>query len=122
MLFGLVPVVVVHAQNQGDSGRPSISNSCESLSSRGLGGLVDCFIGGLNDATFIIISLTVVVILIGGFKMISSEEKREEGKQTLMYGIIGLAVMVSVWGIVNIVIKTLGIGGGSPLPVPVLTK
>ncbi len=102
--------------------RSGIASSCSNLSGRGLGGLVDCFIGALNDAVLIIISLTVVVILIGGFKMISSEEKREEGKNTLIYGVIGLAVMVSVWGLVNIVISTLGIGGQGPIAVPELRK
>ena len=104
------------------SGRSSISSSCSGITSTGLGGIVNCFIGFLNDATMIIIALTVVVILIGGFNMISSEEKREEGKKTLMYGVIGLAVMVSIWGLVNIVISTFGIGSAGPISPPALVK
>jgi hypothetical protein len=108
--------------NSGSAARSSISTACSNISLSGLGGIVDCIIGFLNDALYIIISLTVVVILIGGFNMISSEEKREEGKKTLMYGVIGLAAMVSVWGLVNIVISTLGIGNGTPISPPVLVK
>jgi hypothetical protein len=108
--------------SSGSAAQSSISSACSNISSSGLGGIVDCIIGFLNDAVYIIISLTVVVILIGGFNMISSEEKREEGKKTLMYGVIGLAVMVSVWGLVNIVISTLGIGNGEPISPPVLVK
>ncbi len=108
--------------SSGSAAQSSISSACSNISLSGLGGIVDCIIGFLNDAVYIIISLTVVVILIGGFNMISSEEKRDEGKKTLMYGVIGLAVMVSVWGLVNIVISTLGIGNGAPISPPVLVK
>ncbi len=38
--------------------------------------------------------------------MIYSEEKREEGKQTVYYGVIALFVMMSIWGFVNILNNT----------------
>lgn len=112
------------AQSSGvnQSARSSILSSCSRISSTGIGGLVECFIGFLNDSVYVIISLTVIVILIGGFNMISSEEKRESGRQTLVYGVIGLAVMVSIWGLVNIVISTFGISGGPISPPPLLKQ
>ena len=39
---------------------------------------------------------------------------REEGKKRLMYGILGLAVMVSVWGLVSILAGTIGGNVGIP--------
>jgi hypothetical protein len=36
----------------------------------------------------------------------NNEKSREQGKQIMLWGIIGLFVMVSVWGIVNIVEDT----------------
>lgn len=36
------------------------------------------------------------------------EGKREEGKQLMIYGIAGFVVMVSVWGIVNLIASGLG--------------
>jgi hypothetical protein len=38
-----------------------------------------------------------------------NEEKRKAGKQFMIWGIIGLFVMVSIWGIVNIFTTTFGI-------------
>lgn len=37
------------------------------------------------------------------------ETKREEGRKFILWGIIGMAVLFSVWGIVNILLSTLGI-------------
>lgn len=37
------------------------------------------------------------------------EKAREEGKQFIFWGIIGMVVMFSVWGFVNILLSTLGI-------------
>lgn len=37
------------------------------------------------------------------------EKKREEGRQFVLWGILGLVVLFSVWGFVNILLSTLGI-------------
>jgi hypothetical protein len=39
----------------------------------------------------------------------TDETKREEGKQFLIYGLLGLVVLFSVWGLVNVVLFTFGI-------------
>jgi uncharacterized membrane protein YidH (DUF202 family) len=38
-----------------------------------------------------------------------NEEKRKEGTQYMMWGIIGFVIMVSVWGIVNLVAGSLNL-------------
>ena len=43
----------------------------------------------------------------------ADESKREEGKQFVLWGIIGMAVLFSVWGFVNIMLSTLGITPGA---------
>ncbi|MFA6408262.1 MAG: hypothetical protein WCW36_02190 [Candidatus Paceibacterota bacterium] len=37
------------------------------------------------------------------------EKKREEGRQFILWGILGMVVLFSVWGFVNIMLSTLGI-------------
>ncbi len=37
------------------------------------------------------------------------EAKREEGRQFILWGIIGMVVLFAVWGILNILLSTLGI-------------
>lgn len=43
----------------------------------------------------------------------SEESKREEGRQFILWGIIGMVVLFSVWGFVNILLSTLGIAPGA---------
>lgn len=38
-----------------------------------------------------------------------NEEKRSEGRQFAIWGILGMVVLFSVWGFVNILLSTLGI-------------
>ncbi len=37
------------------------------------------------------------------------ETKREEGKKFVFWGILGMVVLFSVWGFVNLLLSTLGI-------------
>jgi len=37
------------------------------------------------------------------------DAKRTEGRQFIMWGVLGLVVLFSVWGILNILLSTLGI-------------
>lgn len=46
------------------------------------------------------------------------EEKRNTGKMYMLYGLIGLVVMVAVWGIVNLLISILGVNAGDTVNIP----
>lgn len=48
----------------------------------------------------------------------NDEERRENGKKFIMWGIIALFVMSSVWGIVNLVKSSFGFGTESAPPIP----
>lgn len=41
------------------------------------------------------------------------ESKREEGRKFILYGILGIVALLSVWGFVSIVLRTLGIAPNS---------
>lgn len=53
-----------------------------------------------------------------------NEEERKKGHQLVLWGIIGFVVMISLWGLVNVVAATFnltggaapGAAGGAPLP------
>ncbi len=71
----------------------------------------------------LIFALAFVVFLWGVFQFFiagaADEEKRESGKSLMIYGLIGFFVMVSVWGLVNLLVGTFnlndtGINGGLP--------
>jgi len=77
--------------------------------SGGLWNLFSIVMDFLSQAVIILISLAVVFFLYGILKYITAgddEEKRSKMKNVMIYGIIGLFVMISFWGIVNILINT----------------
>jgi hypothetical protein len=94
--------------------------ACASISDDGLLGLANCIIGFFNAAIYVLMSLAVLFTIYGAFQMVSSEEKRESGRQRIIHGIIGLFVMISIWGFVNILKATFGIGGEDPHDAPTL--
>jgi hypothetical protein len=65
----------------------------------------------------LLMGAAVVIFLFGVLKYIGSAsevESREEGRRFMVYGIIGLAVMTSVYGLVAFVTNTLGLPTGAP--------
>lgn len=46
----------------------------------------------------------------------ANEEQREKGKQLVMWGLIGFVVMVSLWGLVNLITNTLNFGENGNAP------
>lgn len=78
-------------------------------------GVVDWILVYFNYFIYLITALTVVYTIVGAFNMIGSEDKREDGKTAVYHGIIGLFVMMSIWGFVNILDATFRLSGGSPI-------
>lgn len=77
-----------------------------------LTGLVAFIQSLLNVATTLIIALAVVWFLYGVFQFVMSkgdQEARDAGRDKIVSGIIGIAVMVSVWGLVKFVTSTFGL-------------
>ena len=68
------------------------------------------FIVGLinNIAVPVIFALAFLVFIWGVFTYFiaggSDEEKRGKGRSLMLYGLLGFFVMVSVWGLVNILV------------------
>jgi hypothetical protein len=62
-------------------------------------------------AAFIVFIFGVFQYFIAGG---ADEEKRESGKSLMLWGIIGFFVMVSVWGLVNILRGTFNLTNTAP--------
>jgi hypothetical protein len=52
----------------------------------------------------------------------SDEEKQKQGKSLMIYSIAGFVIMVSLWGIVNLVAKSFGFQGQNVGDIPNLPK
>ena len=80
-------------------------------SANDIGLLVDSLKGVLGLIVPIIIGFALIAFLWGIVKYMwgaSDEKQREESKMFMLWGIIGLFVMVSVWGLVAIIANLTG--------------
>lgn len=78
--------------------------------------LTKAFGGLVNTALPILIGLAMLAFFWGLVKYIfaaGDAEKAKEGKSIMIYGIVALVVMVSIWGIVNFVASDLGLQNNS---------
>lgn len=110
-LFVLLSVpALASAQND-----PLCSGPIENLSS--LLNLVGCIIR--YSVIPLLITLAVIVFIVGILKYIAGADdstKREDGRKFMIYGIVALFVMISIWGLVGILQGTFGLGNGIYIP------
>ncbi len=83
-------------------------------------GTLDRVANFLNQIIPFLVLLATVIFLWGVVRYITAggnEEKTEQGRNLILYGVIGLAVMIGVWGFVNIVL-TFIFSSSNPIPIP----
>lgn len=74
-----------------------------------------CKIYSLTNLVMKFLILAAVAYFIWGVVgFIKGEgEEKEDGRDKLVKGIIGLAVILGLWGLVTVVLNTFGVGGGT---------
>lgn len=72
--------------------------------------------GLLNAVVPVLLALGVVYFVWGVVQYMigNSEEAKTKGRDTIVYGVIGLAVIIGLWGLVYIVTNTFKLGGPAP--------
>jgi len=83
---------------------------------------VDSFIANvnkqiINPLILLLFALALVYFLYGVFEFISNqtnEEKKTIGKNHMIWGIIGIVIMMGVFTIMNIIMNTFNIDGINP--------
>ncbi len=88
-----------------------------------IGKTVGVFLGFIN--TYLIpavFALALFMFLWGIFRFFfasgASDEGRTNGKQLMLWGIIAFVIMVSVWGLVNVIAGGLGFNTGTAPTLP----
>ena len=75
-----------------------------------------------NVAVPVIFALAFIVFLWGIAKAYifsaGDPEEVKKGHQLILWGLIAFAVMISIWGLVNVVANTFGLGGYYAPPLP----
>lgn len=67
----------------------------------------------LNPLIALLFGFAVIYFLWGTFEFIKnydSPEERGKGAQHMLWGIIGMFIMISVFGIMNLIANTIGVG------------
>ncbi|MCF7831851.1 MAG: hypothetical protein K9M36_03130 [Candidatus Pacebacteria bacterium] len=65
----------------------------------------------INPVIAFIFALATLWFIVGVIKFLANggnEQKKTEGKQHMLWGLIGMFVMVSVFGIMQLIVNTLG--------------
>ncbi len=82
--------------------------------------IINMFTGVVNNFIRVAVAVALVFFVWGGVSMISanSDNERTEGKKRIIWGLVGLFAIVSLWGIVAILIMIFGPQnvGGMHLP------
>lgn len=91
----------------------------------GLHGVGTSIINILNNTVIpILFAVAVVYFLYGVVKFVMSagdEEKRKEGKNAMIWGIVGLVVMVSLYGLLGFLSTSLGLTSSGTVTLPTVT-
>ena len=71
----------------------------------------------------LLFAVAFIVFLYGVFRKYvwsrGDSEQIKEGHHLILWGVVGFVVMISLWGIVNVVANTFGLAGYSAPPTPV---
>lgn len=88
----------------------------------------------INPIIVLVFGIALVMFIIGILQYVlnpASDEERDVGRRHILWGLFGMFIMVSVWGIMNIIINTLGVsyinsnnirGGEIHVPAPVVNQ
>ena len=103
---------------------PALASAQSSNNSQTVDSILARIQGIMSIIIPIIMSLALLYFLWGLAHYVlgaGDEEKRKEGRDMMVYGIIALFVMAAVWGLVTVIGNTFDIttGGGTP-PLPTI--
>lgn len=84
---------------------------------RNLTGLFSCALGLVGYGIGLLFILAIFFFLLGITKFLwkgaDNATDRAEGRKFMIWGIVALFVMVAVWGLVQVLERTFGFGGGA---------
>lgn len=69
----------------------------------------------INTIIPFLVGLAVLIVIWGVFNYISGagdEEKRAQAKQYIVWGVVGVFIMLSIWGLVNVLVNSFALRKG----------
>ncbi len=76
--------------------------------------LADRLIALGNLFVYVLISIAIIYVIFGVVRYLiaGGDDGKDKGKDIIIRGVIGLAVIFSIWGLVALVIKVVNLGDG----------
>jgi hypothetical protein len=98
----MLPVIAL-AQGTGQGGQQKT-----------LGNILETIRTLVNQAVFVLVAIGILVFVYGIVMYVISKDEaaKENARNLIIYGVIGLFAIVAVWGLVNVLANTFGVGGG----------
>jgi len=96
------------------------SNNCAFVQSGTIEALI-CRVGNILNTLIPILVVLGVVYFVWGvvqYVIASDEEAKKKGRDRMIFGIIGLAVIVAMWGLVAILTNTFNLSGSAIPNIP----
>lgn len=115
-IMGLAPVAALAQVTTGGAA----TSGCDVTQGGTLFTLM-CRVGQLlNSIIPILIALGVVYFVFGviQFVVASDEEAKTTGRNRIIFGLIGLAVIIGMWGLVNLLRNTFGLNNTTTISLP----
>lgn len=78
--------------------------------SKNLNNIIDMANGYFAQAGRLIISLAILTFIWNVYRYFFTEKGREEAPKYVLYSVLGFFVILSIWGLVNLVSNTLNLG------------
>ncbi len=97
------------------------ARTCNATLNSGTIETVICRIGSILNLIIPFLIVLGVLYFVWGvvqYVIAGDEEAKTAGRDKMIYGIIGLVVIVGLWGLVGIVSRTFGLGGQQQVNVP----
>lgn len=116
----LVLTVVVPTLALAQVGTVGSSSTCDVSSAGNVFGFL-CQIGRIFNAIVpVLIALGVLYFVWGvvTYVIASDEEAKKAGRDRIVFGIIGLAVIIGMWGLVNFLRNTFGLNNTQNIELP----
>lgn len=83
--------------------------------------VIDTILTPLVSLLMVLAFLYFVWGLVEFIRQAEDEGAREQGRQRMIWGVVGLFAIVSVWGLVNVLVETFNLDNTIPTP-PSLRK
>jgi len=114
-VLGFMPLLAL------GQGAVTAGQGCSGVNTAGTIQFIICKIGDLLNTIIPILVVLGVVYFVWGvvtYVISSDEEAKKSGRNRMIYGIIGLVVIVAMWGLVGIVTNTFGLKGSKDIVIP----